>query len=105
MSHRILIIDKSEERCEEIKKDINHGVLTAKNVTEAVSLYSSTDFYNGLTLMDVTEHSSFHYQNCDEVAPVLKMKNQVYPTIAYFRSNQSELAFFWVLINALEIRY
>ena len=83
MSGNILLIDSCDETYNFLNNNLQKKTIRAKSSNEAIAAYSSTDNYIGLSFLNLTSPSSLAYSKNEAIYEMLKVKNNILPTIAF----------------------
>ena len=90
MSGNILLIDSCDETYNFLNNSLQKKTIRAKSSNEAVAAYSCTDNYIGLSFINLTTPGSLAYSKNDTIYEMLKVKNNILPTIAFYEAKKVE---------------
>ena len=88
MKQIILTIDENEDNFKFLNNEFNYQVKLAKCSKSAIAEYSSTEQYIGLSLINITQPTSLVYSDNEAIKGMLKVKNLVLPTVAYYNAGK-----------------
>ena len=88
MLQKILVIDPSDKVYRDLNNSVQRQTVLARDSNEAIACYSSTEYYIGLTLINISCPTSLAFSENKTIHQMLKVKNQILPTIAYYEADK-----------------
>ncbi len=88
MTGNILLIDSCDETHNFLSNNLQRRTIRATSSNEAIAAYSCTDNYIGLSFINLSSPDSLAYSKNTAIYAMLKIKNNVLPTIAFYEADK-----------------